>query len=143
MDKFRIEQNGYSINEVNKFVDDVIAQTESMLSKMKKLNEENDELKKQIERYRTNEVNLSNALYKAEEVGSSIKKEAYEEKNAIVEDARRNASRIINDALLRAEKIEFKTETLEKNLRVYKRKLRLALDEQLSIIDSLDEINME
>ena len=143
MDKFRIEQNGYSINEVNKFVDDVIAQTESMLSKMKKLNEENDELKKQIERYRTNEVNLSNALYKAEEVGSSIKKEAYEEKNAIVEDARRNATRIINDALLRAEKIEFKTETLEKNLRVYKRKLRLAPDEQLSIIDSLDEINME
>ena len=143
MDKFKIEQNGYSINEVNKFVDDVITQTENMLVKMKKLNEENDELKKQIERYKESERNLTGALYKAEEIGSSIKNEAYKERNTIIEDARRNASRIINDALLRAEKIEFKTETLEKNLRVYKRKLRLALDEQLSIVDELDEIKME
>ena len=31
-----------------------------------------------------------------------------EEKNSIIEEARKNASRIVNDALLRAEKIELK-----------------------------------
>lgn len=143
MDKFSIVDNGYSISEVNRFVDDVINQTENMLNKMKILDEENEKLKKEIEKYRENERNLSNALYKAEEAGSSIKKEAYEERNTIIEDARRNASRIVNDALLRAEKIEFKRETLEKNLRVYKRKLRLALEEQSAVIDEIDEIKLD
>ena len=41
MDKFKIEENGYSIAEVNKFVDDVIAQTENMLEKMKKQHRDN------------------------------------------------------------------------------------------------------
>lgn len=143
MDKFNIEDRGYSISEVNKFVDDVINQTESMLSKMKNLNDENESLKKEIEKYKENENNLKNALYKAEETGSRIKKDAYEERNEIIDSARRNASRIINDALLRAEKIELKVETLEKNLRVYKRKLKLALEEQSAIIDEMDEIKME
>ena len=143
MDKFNIEDRGYSISQVNKFVDDVINQTESMLSKMKNLNDENENLKKEIEKYKENENNLKNALYKAEETGSRIKKDAYEERNEIIDSARRNASRIINDALLRAEKIELKVETLEKNLRVYKRKLKLALEEQSAIIDEMDEIKME
>ena len=55
----------------------------------------------------------------SDQIEEMLEKEAYEERNSIIEDARRNASRIINDALLRAEKVEFKTETLEKNLRVY------------------------
>ena len=52
MDKFSIEENGYSKREVNKFIDDVIANTESMIKRVKKqqseiseLKEENDTLK--------------------------------------------------------------------------------------------------
>ena len=48
MDKFKIEENGYSIAEVNKFVDDVIAQTENMLEKMKKQHRDNEELHRQV-----------------------------------------------------------------------------------------------
>lgn len=143
MDKFSIEDKGYSVSQVNRFVDDVIVQTENILSKMKKLDEENVHLKEEIEKYKEREKNLNSALYRAEEAGSNIKKEAYEERNAIIDDARRNASRIINDALLRAEKIEFKAETMEKNMRIFKKKVRLAAEEQLALVDEIEEIKMD
>lgn len=142
MDKFRIVESGYSVNEVNKFVDDVIVQTEDMLEKMKKFHKDNETLKREIERYRRIENELKSALLKAEQSGSDIKKQAYEERNTIIEDARKNASRIVNDALLRAEKIEIKADTLERNVRIFKRKLKLVIEQQLSVVDEIEELKL-
>ena len=58
MDKFTIVERGYSISEVNKFVSDVIAQTESMLEKMKNQHYEHQDLKKEIENYKKIETDL-------------------------------------------------------------------------------------
>ena len=55
MDKFKVEDKGYSVSEVNKFVDDVIAQTEGMLDKMKKLHDDNEKLKSEIVNYKKSE----------------------------------------------------------------------------------------
>ena len=52
MDKFTITDRGYDVVEVNKFVSDVIAQTESMLEKMKKQHDEHQMLKREIEHYK-------------------------------------------------------------------------------------------
>ena len=143
MDKFKIVENGYSVSEVNKFVDDVIAQTESMNEKMKKQHKDNEELQRRIDHYKRIETELKNALFKAEQSSSEIKKQAYEEKNAIIEEARKNASRIVNDALLRAEKIEIKTDTLERNLRIFKKKLKLVVEQQLTVIDEIEELELK
>ena len=143
MDKFMVVEKGYSITEVNKFVDDVIAQTESMLDKMKKQHKEGVELKKELEHYKKMEHDLRNALIKAEQSGSEIKKQAYEERDIIIEDARKNASRIVNDALLRAEKIEIKAETLERNLRIFKKKLKLVVEQQLAVVEEIEELKLD
>lgn len=143
MNKFTVVENGYSVAEVNKFVDDVITQTESMLEKMKKMHKEIDLLKHENENYRKIENDLKNALFKAEQSGSDIKKQAYDEKNLIIEEARKNASRIVNDALLRAEKIEIKTDTLERNMRIFKKKLKLVVEQQLTVIDEIEELNLK
>ena len=143
MDKFKIEQNGYSVSEVNKFVNDVISQTESMLEKMKAQKSEIDRLNRELEKYQNIEKNLQNALYKSEEQAQNIRKSAYEEKEAIINDARLNASRIVNDALLRAEKAEIKADTLERNTRIFKKKLRLIVEQQLSVVDEIEELKVE
>ena len=143
MDKFKIVENGYSIAEVNKFVDDVIAQTESMLEKMKKQHRDNEELHRQVEHYKKIENELKNALFKAEQSSSEIKKQAYDEKNTIIEEARKNASRIVNDALLRAEKIEIKADTLERNMRIFKKKLKLVVEQQLTVIDEIEDLDLK
>ena len=58
MDKFTITDKGYSIQEVNQFIDNVITQTESMLEKMKKQQSDVMFLQKEIESYKRIENEL-------------------------------------------------------------------------------------
>ena len=66
-----------------------------------------------------------------------------EEAKIIVEDAKRNASRIVNDALIRSEKIEIKADTLERNIRIFKKKLKLIVEQQLSVVDEIEELKID
>ena len=52
MDKFSIEANGYNRSEVNKFIDDVIANTESMIKRVKNQQMEINNLKEEIVKYK-------------------------------------------------------------------------------------------
>jgi cell division initiation protein len=143
MDKFTITEQGYSIPEVNKFIDNVITQTESMLDKMKKQQAEVEKLKKEIENYKKVENDLKNELQRREQSSDDLKRQVYEEKNSIIDDARRNASRIVNDALLRAEKIELKTATLERNMRIFKKRLKSIMEQQQAVVDEIEILELE
>ena len=143
MEKFTITERGYSVPEVNKFIDNVISHTESMLDKMKKQQREIEQMKKELDNYKKVELDLKSALFKAEQSSTDIKKQAYDEKNVIIEEARRNASRIVNEALLRAEKIELRADTLERNMRIFKKKLKLVVEQQLTVIDEIEELELK
>ncbi len=143
MEKFSREQDGYNKQEVNKFIDDVIVQTEAVITRVKKQQEEIKALKKEIEHYKSVEETLKSALLNAEKASNDIKKNAIEEGKIIVMDAKRNASHIVNDALMRAEKIEIKADTLERNIVVFKRKLKLIIDQQLAVVDDIEELDLK
>ena len=61
----------------------------------------------------------------------------------IVTDAKNNASRIVNEALLRAEKIEIKAETLENNIKIFKRKLKLIMEQQMAVVEEIEVLDLE
>ncbi len=143
MDKFSIEDKGYSIAEVNKFVDDVILQTESNLDKLRKSHEELDNLRKEVSHYKEIEKDLQTALNKAEQGSNDIRKSALQEKEVIINEARKNASRIVNDALLRAERAEIKAETLERNVRIFKKKLKLVVEQQLAVVEEIEDLHVD
>lgn len=143
MDKFNLETNGYSRSEVNKFIDDVIANTESMIKRVKSQQVEINNLKEELVKYKKMEETLKGSMYKAEEASTNIKKQAMDEGKIIVEEARKNASRIVNDALLRAEKIELKADILERNVRIFKRKLKLVIEQQLAVVDEIEILDLE
>ncbi|MBR4262088.1 MAG: DivIVA domain-containing protein [Bacilli bacterium] len=143
MDKFTYEENGYNREEVNKFIDNVIVQTEAVINRVKTQQEEIKSLKKELDHYKVIEETLKSALLNAEKASSDIKKNAIEESKLIVMDAKRNASHIVNDALLRADKIEARADMLERNIVVFKRKLKLIVDQQQSVIDDIDELELK
>ena len=143
MDKFSIEQYGYSKAQVNKFIDDVITQTEDIVNRVKKQSKEIRELKEELSKYKNMEDSLKSSIFKAEETGNNIKKQAIEEAKIIVDDAKRNASRIVNDALLRSEKIEIKADTLERNMRIFKKKLKLIIEQQMSVVEEIEELKFD
>ena len=141
--RFSIEENGYNKAEVNKLIDDVIVQTEGIIERVKKQSKEIKELKEELEKYKRMEDTLKSSMYKAEVASNNIKKQAIDEGKMIVEDAKRNASRIVNDALIRSEKIELKADTLERNVRIFKKKLKLIVEQQLAVVDEFEELDLE
>ena len=143
MEKFSYETNGYNRNEVNQFISDVIRETENIIAKVKNQSAEIEELKKEIEHYKKLENALNNAVAKADEAKADITRLANEESDLIIREAKNNASRIVNDALLRAEKLENERETLERNMKIFKRKLRLIIEQQLAVVDEIEILEIE
>lgn len=98
------------------------------------LKRENDDL-----RAKANNNTLGH-LYSANE---EITRLAKQEARTLIDDAKKNASRIVNDALLEAERIEMKAENLRRNMVVFKRRMRTIVKSQLETIDDIEEIKLE
>lgn len=143
MEKFDRELNGYKRSEVNQFLSEVIEQTEKTLQKIEKQNEEIKNLREQLIHYEQIEQSLRMALDHAENIGSRVRKEAQNEARQIVDEARRNADWIVNDALLRSERIELKNANMEKNLRVFKKKLRAIVEQQLEVVEEIEILEVD
>lgn len=143
MKKFNREFNGYNKKEVNAFLNDVIVETEKMIKKVRAQQDEITELKKEIIRYKEIERSLTLSLNNAEQMGEHVRRMAREESRAIIEDARRNASRIVNDALIKNEKLELKRQQTERNLRVFKNKLRAIVEQQLEVVDEIETLEID
>jgi len=138
MRKFNNSFPGYNKNEVNSFVKNVTTEYEGMLNNLKARDKEIESLKKELEHYKNIESTLNRAILIAEESSQNIKKSAFDESKVILEDAKRNASRIINNALLKAEKVEMEANNLKRQVSQYKRRYKNILEEQLDQIERLD-----
>lgn len=143
MEKFSYEANGYNRNQVNQFVEEVITQTEGIIKRCKEQKNEIENLRQELEHYKNIETSLKDAIIRAEEAGDNIKRMAREESEMIVTDAKHNASRIVNDALLKAEKIEVQSERLQNNIKIFKRKLKLIVEQQMEVVDEIEVLDLD
>ena len=143
VEKFSYEANGYNRSEVNQFVSDVISETEGIITRVKSQRDEIEKLKKELEHYKELESTLNKAIIKAEETSDNIKKMAREESNMIIDNAKHNASRIVNEALIKAEKIENNSYTLQRNMKIFKRKLKILMEQQQAVVDEIEILELE
>ena len=100
-----------------------------------------DELIKKAQKFDELEATLNKAIVMAENTGEHIRRVAKQERDLMLEEAKKNASVIINDALVRSEKIEYQASLLRKNIIVFKRKLKINLEEQLKLVDDIEVID--
>lgn len=107
---------------------------------VKRLQQENLSLKSQIDYYKQIETNLNNSFQMIKMTGEQIKNNAFKEREIILADAKNTASRILNDALIKSEKIELEACNLQKNVVVYKNKLRTLIECQLDMIDDIEKV---
>ena len=70
-----------------------------------------------------------------------MKVSAIKESETLIEDARSNASRIVNEALLRAEQTEVEASMLRKNIIVFKRKLKDIIQIQMDTINDIEKVD--
>ena len=154
LEKFSRTLHGYNPEEVNSFLDEVINQVEKLIESNRQKNEEilplksqiknaktSDELIKKAQKFDELEATLNKAIVMAENTGEQIRRVAKQERDLMLEEAKKNASVIINDALVRSEKIEYQASLLRKNIIMFKRKLKINLEEQLKLVDDIEVID--
>ncbi len=138
MKKFTSSIPGYNKSEVNSFVGKVTQEYESMLNNLKARDEEINNLKKELQKYKNLENTLNRAILIAEESSQNIKKTAYDESKLIIEDAKKNASRIINNALIKAEKLENAANSLRRQVARYKIRYKNILETELDELEKME-----
>ena len=152
MEKFNRTLRGYDPEEVNKFLDQVIKQVEDMVNDLNVKNEriktlehfeqENKALKEKLAQYQRSEETLNRAIMMAQKTSDQMRLAANQECEAIINDAKRNASRIVNEALVRAEKTEREANTLRRNINIFKRRLKDIIETQLAMVDEIDTMDI-
>ena len=143
MDKFHYEANGYNRSEVNAFIERVIRETEGIINKCQEQKDEIKDLKDKLENYKILEDSINKSIVNAEKTSDNIKRLAREEANVIVSDAKNNASRIVNDALIRSERIEQQADVLERNIKIFKRKLKIIVEQQLAVVEEIEVLDLD
>lgn len=152
MEKFNRTLRGYDPIEVNQFLDQVIKQVEKMVNDIKEkdariaelevMEEENKKLREKLVQYTRTEETLNKALFMAQKTSDQMRLAAHRESELIVDDAKKNANRIINEALLRAEKTEMETDMLKRNVNVFKRRLKDIVESQLEVIKDIEKVEL-
>ena len=147
----------YTPEQVDQFLDQIIKQVERMIQDNKSKNREIalrdkkiEELSKIVEgtanmqqrlaQYERMEGTLNRAIMMAQKTSDQIKSTAHRESEIILNDAKMNASRIVNESLLKAEKTEMEAEMLKRNIKIFKRKLRGLIEAQLEMVDDIEQV---
>ena len=158
MEKFTKTAYGYDPNEVNRFLDNIIKQVSKMVNLIKEKDEairlrdqkilelqkmiaKTNGMREKIAQYERMESTLNKAIIMAQKTPDQIKQNAYRESEMLMENAKKNASRIVNEALMEAEKAEIEANRIRRNIIVYKRKLKDLLQAQLDMIEDIEKVN--
>ena len=151
MEKFNRTLRGYDPEEVNAFLDQIISQVEKMVDELKrkdkeilmlkKYEHENIELQARLKHYVRMEGTLNKALIMAQRTSDQITSSAHQESQILIEEAKRNANRIVNEALVRAEKTDMEAAMLRRNINVFKRSLKAIVEQQLEIVNDIEKVD--
>ncbi|CAB1128482.1 cell-division initiation protein [Candidatus Hydrogenisulfobacillus filiaventi] len=134
--EFRRVLRGYSEDEVNEFLDQVVKDYEAVLR-------ENEELKagaaaagERLEQYRQLEETLKNTLVLAQSTADEVKVAARKEADAIIHEAEGKAQRILEEAQAQVRALEQELERLKREADVFRAKLKSLLESEIALLDS-------
>ncbi len=143
MNNFNTTFRGYDKAEVKAYLDKIIAEYERLLNEKKEADRKVEALKKELVRFENLETTLNKAIFNAENAADDIKRVARNEAESYINEAKRNASRIVNDALIKAERASEEADRLKRNVAILKRRLRSIIEGQLEVIEEMDHLEIK
>ena len=142
--------NGYNVDEVDDFLDEVMEDYESNYKEVAMLRTKVEELELSLTRYKTIESTLQNTLVMAQSTADEVKNVARQQADQIVSEAQREAENIIRaskDSALRAvDELEQQIRNKEqqytevrKQFDIYKAKMEALLISQSELIKEMNK----
>ena len=142
--------NGYNVDEVDDFLDEVMEDYESNYKEVAMLRTKVEELELSLTRYKTIESTLQNTLVMAQSTADEVKNVARQQADQIINEAQREAENIIRaskDSALRAvDELEQQIRNKEqqytevrKQFDIYKAKMEALLISQSELIKEMNK----
>ena len=131
--------NGYNVDEVDEFLDELTADYERLYKENKSLKENTEELHNDVGQYKNIETTLQNTLVIAQKTADEIQAVAKQQAEQIIKDAEYQAKTKLDELNTQIMIKEKEIEELKKQFNVYKAKMESLLISQLELIKDMDE----
>ena len=128
---------GYMPEDVNDFIDEVLASYESLLQNNAELVRKLEILAKTVEEYREDEESIRTAVMSAQKLGDASIREAKHKAEVILKDASLKAEKIVGGAQNEVKAQQTALEDLKKEVSAFRSRLLSIYKEHLTLIDAL------
>lgn len=133
--------NGYSVEEVDDFLDQLTVEYEKMYKESSESRKKIDELEKSIQHYKTIEGTLQNTLVMAQSAADEVKSLAKQQADQIVKEAEGSARKSVDELTQNIAIRKKELEDVEKQFDIYKAKMESLLISQLELIKDMKKDN--
>lgn len=133
--------NGYSVDEVDDFLDELTASYEKLYRESSENQEKIAELEENIKHYKSIEGTLNNTLIMAQSTAEDIKNVAKQQADQLIKnaeaDARQSLANLEQQIMLKQKNLE----DMQKQFDIYKAKMESLLISQLELIKDMNKEN--
>ncbi|KIS03081.1 DivIVA domain-containing protein [Paucilactobacillus wasatchensis] len=147
--KFATKMRGYNVDEVNQFLDKVVAEVQSLTEKNHELEETVKSDQEKLKYFTELKDSLNQSILVAQEAADKVKsnaqkeaditlREAQKQATDIVSEANEKANQLVHDAAESTKRLTVQTNDLKKQTRVFRQRLQVMLESQLAVVNSSD-----
>ena len=133
--------NGYSVEEVDEFLDQLTLDYQTLYRENSSLKEKINDMEASINHYKTIEGTLQNTLVMAQSTAEEIKKIANQQADQIIKEAELKAKESVNEIKNQTIEEMRHMEEVKKQFEVYKAKMEALLISQLELLKDYNEDN--
>jgi len=134
--------NGYSVEEVDEFLDDLTVDYEKAYKQNTDLKNRVAELEASLEHYKTIETTLQSTLVMAQNTAEEVKEVARQQAEQMIKEAEGNARKSVDDLGQEILMKKKEMEDMKKQFDVYKAKMEALLISQLELLKDMNNEDM-
>ena len=131
--------NGYSVEEVDDFLDDLTVDYTKNYKEITELKDKISELEKSLEHYKTIEATLQNTLIMAQSTAEDVKNVAKQQADQIINEARGSALKQANELDNEISTKKRELVDIKKQFDIYKAKMESLLISQLELLKDVNK----
>ena len=131
--------NGYSVDEVDDFLDEVTINYEKAFKESNELRKKSEDIENELVHYKNLEGTLQSTLIMAQSTAEEVKKVARQQADQIINDAKGSAQKAVNDLEQELILKKREVEELKKQMNIYKAKMEALLISQLELLKDINK----
>ena len=132
-------RNGYNVDEVDDFLDEITVDYEKLYKDNTELRAEIERSKSDLEKYKNIEQTLQNTLVMAQKTADDIKNNAQDEADNIIKNARSKMQESVDELTKESETRKREFAETKKQFDIYRAKMEALLISQLELLKDMKE----